>query len=316
MPTKKCPFCAEEIQEEAIKCKHCGEWLDQQSTASPSPPPEPAIEEAASRKEPSPPPPERWYQKQKDWVVFLWLLLFFPVGVVLLWMNKSYSSNTKALATVCFGILFISVMNSVQNQESPPRQTKSSETGTTLESAVSIKIVPDQDGAQTLMVNVQVGNIRQKPTTEAAVVKQAKYGDFLTKKGEEGDWFRVSWAGGEGWVHNSIIVGEDGIREAGEKLLKETIAENEAERKRNISESAGELLIAYQELGMKKLEDQGFSVFVQWEEIKWAQLPFDTKKQILDSFKLMKDTRAIIHIYGYRSGRVLAETGVFSDTIN
>ena len=27
MATLKCPFCAEEIQEEAVKCKHCGSWL-------------------------------------------------------------------------------------------------------------------------------------------------------------------------------------------------------------------------------------------------------------------------------------------------
>jgi len=77
----KCPFCAEEIRDEAVKCRHCNEFLVMRPETAKTP----------------------WYGRP------LFLIAMFltvgPFALPFVWFHPDYSSRKKALITVVVLIL-------------------------------------------------------------------------------------------------------------------------------------------------------------------------------------------------------------------
>ena len=60
---------------------------------------------------------------------------------------------------------------------------------------------------ETVTVNASALNVREKPTTDAAIVRQVKRGAALSVLGGEKGWLRVKLASGEtGWVAERFVL--------------------------------------------------------------------------------------------------------------
>jgi len=86
---KKCPFCAEEIQDDAIKCRFCGEFLDKSLPLKTK---------------------TKWYQSASFIIIAVLCVgpLALPLILTRIWGNPRYSKTTQQI--IAAGIIILTIV--------------------------------------------------------------------------------------------------------------------------------------------------------------------------------------------------------------
>ena len=84
---KKCPYCAEQIQNDAIKCRYCGEFIEEM------------------------PKPKKAKWHQSTTAIVIAILSLGPLALPMVWFNSRYSVITRIVITVLVIGLTVGLMH-------------------------------------------------------------------------------------------------------------------------------------------------------------------------------------------------------------
>ena len=115
----KCPECGKEISDKARSCPHCGNPIRRNGMADSD-----ASFHSMSTSEKS----KKFYEK--GWFCILMLILFFPVGLFLMWKYKIFSQTVRTIITVFIAIAFVGnvLLNSIADSGNQEAETTTQNT--------------------------------------------------------------------------------------------------------------------------------------------------------------------------------------------
>lgn len=170
----KCPECGKEISDKARRCPKCGKALKSNRALD---------SDASFRPMSTSEKSKKFYEK--GWFCILMLILFFPVGLFLMWRYKIFSKTARTIITVFIAIAFVGnvLLNNtadsenqesettIQNTEKSNKVTTESQKETTekkVEEKTTTALEDDVDKTEFEYKNMTVKYLNHQIQTDAA----------------------------------------------------------------------------------------------------------------------------------------------------